>query len=110
MINQRVMDEFLCSLRPDQKETVQNLRILIKKAVPETVELIKSGKLVYKLEDKDFVWISHYSDHVDLEFAMGASLASDLLRSRGIAQSDNNIRHIPISNNFNQIKKMNCHV
>ena len=80
---QRTIDEILGSLEPAQKETVQNLRALIKSPVPETVEIVRQGKIAYRLNDKDFVWISHYQDHVDLEFFMGASLDSDLLKSRG---------------------------
>jgi len=68
MIKQRTIDEILSSLGPAQKETIQNLRALIKSAVPETVEIVRQGKIAYKLNDKDFVWISHFQDHVDLEF------------------------------------------
>ena len=80
---QRTIDEILSSLDPAQKETVQNLRALIKSAVPEAEEIVRQGKIAYRLNDKDFVWISHYQNHVDLEFFMGASLDSDLLKSRG---------------------------
>ena len=98
MVNQRTIDEILGSLPTAQKETIQNLRAQIKNAVPETVELVKSGKIVYKLQDMDFVWISHFQDHVDLEFAMGASLDSNLLKSRGVAEKNENIRHVSIGN------------
>ena len=97
MIKQlRTIDEILGSLDPAQKETVQSLRALIKSAVPETVEIVRQGKIAYKLNDKDFVWISHFHDHVDLEFSMGASLDSDLLKSRGDAEKSENVRHITI--------------
>jgi hypothetical protein len=98
MVNQRTIDEILGSLPPTQKETIQNLRVLIKNTVPETVELVKNGKITYKLGDKDFVWISHYQDHVDVEFAMGASLDSNLLKTRGVAEKNDNLRHISIGN------------
>ncbi len=103
MVNQRTIDEILGSLPPAQKETIQNLRVLIKSTVPETMELVKNGKIVYKLEEKDFVWISHYQDHVDLEFAMGASLDSNLLKTRGVAEKSENVRHISIGN-FDKLK------
>ena len=95
---QQTIDEVLISLNPIQKETLQNLRQLIKNTVPETVEMVKQGKIAYKLETKDFVWITSYQTHVDLEFAMGASLASDALRSRGVAEHSDNVRHITVSN------------
>ena len=98
MVNQRTIDEILGKLQPTQKETIQNLRVLIKNTVPETVELVKNRKITFKLDGKDFVWISHYHSHVDLEFAMGASLDSNLLRSRGIAESNENLRHVPVGN------------
>ena len=103
MVNQNTIDEILSSLQPNQKEIIQNLRALIKNAVPETVELVKNGKITYKLGDKDFVWISHFHDHVDLEFAMGASLESKLLKTRGDAEKTENTRHISVVN-FDIIK------
>jgi hypothetical protein len=98
MVKQRTIDEILGSLEPAKKETTQNLRALIKSTVPETVEIVRQGKIAYKLNDKDFVWISPYQSHVDLEFLMGASLDSDLLKSRGIAEKSENVRHITVSN------------
>jgi len=103
MVNQRTIEEILRTLPPTQKETVQNLRNLIRAAIPETVEIVKNGKIIYRLSDKDFVWISHFQDHVDLEFAMGASLDSNLLKSRGVAEKNENIRHISISS-FDKVK------
>jgi hypothetical protein len=101
---QQTIDEVLGSLSPEKKETTQNLRQLVKNAVPETAEVIKRGKIAYKLEGKDFVWITQTQEHVDLEFAMGASLSSDLLRSRGIAEKSPNVRHVPVSGNFLKLK------
>jgi hypothetical protein len=95
---QQTIDEVLGSLNPTQKETLQNLRLLVKKTVPETVELVKHGKITFKLGEIDFVWISHFQGHVDLEFAMGASLDSQWLKSRGTSQKNKNIRHIEVSN------------
>ena len=103
MVNQRTIDDILEGLPPVQMETLQNLRVLIKNTVPETIELVKNGKIFYKLDDKDFVWISHFQDHMDLEFAMGASLDSSLLKSRGVAEKNENIRHISISS-FDKVK------
>ena len=103
MVNQNTIDEILSSLQPNQKEIIQNLRALIKNAVPESVELIRNGKITYKIGDKDFVWISHFQDHVDLEFAMGASLESKLLKTRGAAEKTDNTRHISVVN-FDVIK------
>ena len=100
---QQTIEEILDSLNPTEKEIVQNLRALVQNTVPETVEMVKQGKIVFKLEEKDFVWISPYQEHVDLEFAMGSSLASDLLRSRGVAEQNKNVRHVAVGN-FEKLK------
>ena len=100
---QQTIDEILSSLSPNQKETVQNLRTLVKNTVPETIEMVKQGKIIYKLGEKDFVWIIPYQEHVDLEFAMGSSLASELLRSRGVAEQSKNVRHVAVGN-FEKLK------
>lgn len=104
-VKERIIDieQLVNSLQPEQKETIQNLRAIIKGTVPETVEIVRQGKIAYRLADKDFVWISHYQSHVDLEFFMGASLDSDLLKSRGDAEKSENVRHITVSN-FDKLK------
>jgi hypothetical protein len=96
------IEELLNRLKPKQKEIIQSLRELVKSAVPETVEIVKHGSLTYKMGDNDFVWISHYRDHVDLEFSMGASLDSDLLKSRG-KEKPENVRHVTVSD-FEKLK------
>ncbi len=95
---QLTIDEVLGSLNSDQKETVQNLRLLISKTVPESVEIVKQGKIIYKLGKMDLVWISHFQEHVDMEFAMGASLDSEHLKRRGTTQPNQNIRHVAVVN------------
>ena len=103
MANQRTIEEILGNLQPAQKETIQNLRVLIKNTVPETMEFVKNEKITYKLGDKDFVWISHYQSHVDLEFSMRASLDSNLLKTRGVAEKNDNVRHIAVGS-FDKVK------
>ncbi len=103
MIKKRTVDEILNVLEPNQKEIVQNLRSLIKMAVPETVEIVRQGKIAYRLTDKDFVWISHYQGHVDLEFFMGASLDSPMLKTRGKTENSEKVRHMQVKD-FEQQK------
>jgi hypothetical protein len=98
------IDELLNHSPPEQKEIMQNLRGLIKSAVPETVEMVKHGNITYKLDSNDFVWICQYQGHVDLEFAMGASLDSDLLKSRG-KDSPANVRLVTVTvSDFEKVK------
>jgi hypothetical protein len=94
----KTLDEVLNSLDAKQKETTQNLRALIKTIVPETTEIIRHGKITYSLDGKDFVWLIQAAGHVDLEFFMGSGLDSDLLRTRGIAEKRESVRHIEIRN------------
>jgi hypothetical protein len=105
-VKERVVDieQVINRLDPKQKETTQNLRALIKTAVPEAVEVVRENKISYRLDGKDFVWISNYPGHgqVELEFFMGASLDSDLLRSRGVEKSEN-VRHVKVGN-FDKLK------
>ncbi len=96
------VDEILKNVEPKEKETIQNLRALIKDTVPNATELVKHQNVTYKLNKKDFVWISHYRDHVDLEFSMGASLDSTALRSKG-NEKTKNARHVVVGN-FDKLK------
>jgi hypothetical protein len=97
------IEDIVNKLEPQQKLTTQNLRALIKTVVPEAVETVKHQTITYKLNKVDFVWILPYQGHVDLEFAMGASLASVLLKSRGTAEKSENLRHITVGN-FDKLK------
>lgn len=96
MVNLRTIDEVLGSLSLGEKEKVQSLRALIKSTVPQTVEFVRQGKITYRLEEKDFVWIRVFGGHVDLEFFMGASLSSGLLKSRGDAELSDKVRHVEV--------------
>jgi len=95
---QQTINEVLDTLTPAQKETTEKLRQLIKNTVPQAVEMVKQGKIVYKLENKDFAWISNYQGHVDVELAMGSRLSSDLLKRRGVAEPNPHKRHIEADN------------
>lgn len=94
---QQTIDEVLGSLNPYQKTTIENLRQLIKTQAPQAIEMVKQGKIVYKLQGTDFAWINRYKQHVDLEFAMGSRLASDLLKRRGVAEQNRHTRHVEVS-------------
>ena len=50
------------------------------------------------LDGKDFVWLIQANGHVDLKFFMGSGLDSDLLRTRGIAEKRESVRHVEIRN------------
>jgi len=96
------IEDTLNAWEPKQKEIGQSLRLLVKNVVPETMETVKHGKITYKLGAVDFAWITRYKDHVDLEFAMGASLDSDMLKSRGEEKSKN-VRYVTVDD-FDKLK------
>ena len=62
-MKERIVDieQIVNALEPKQKETMHNLRALVKSSVPEAVEIVRQGKIAYKLNGKDFV-----SDNLDL--------------------------------------------
>ncbi len=94
----RTVEEVLDSLELKQKEITQKLRALIKSAVPEAGEIVRQGKITFTLDSKDFVWLTQAKDHVDLEFFMGGSLDSDLLKTGEIREKRGNVRHVKVRN------------
>ncbi len=90
------LEELLSSLDEKQRQTTQSLQNLIKSIVPESTEIIRHGSITYVLDGKDFVWLTQASGHVDVEFAMGTSLASMLLKSHGTKEKNKSVRHIEV--------------
>lgn len=95
----KTVEEILRNLEPQQKEITEKLRSLIKKTIPEAVEMVRRGKITYAVGGKDFAWIFNSKGHVDLDFLCGTRLSSPFLKGRGKAKD---IRHIEI----NTINKM----
>lgn len=91
---EKTIEEILKNLNLQQKEMTEKLRSLIKKTIPEAVEMVRLGKITYAIGGKDFVWIFHSKDHVDLEFLCGTRLSSKLLKGRG---KGNDTRHVEIN-------------
>ncbi len=94
----KTIEEVLTSLEPKQKDITQELRALIKNAIPETEEIVRQGKITYRLDGKDFVWLTQAKTHVDLEFLMGGSFDSDLFKTSGTKEKRENVRHIKVNN------------
>jgi len=92
----RTLEEILDSLDEEQRQTTQKIRGLIKSIVPETVETIRRGKITYILNGKDFLWLTQPSGHVDVEFFMGASLDSAMMKDHGIKEKSEDVRHIEV--------------
>jgi hypothetical protein len=98
MVNKekRTLGEILSNLNDKQQQTIRNLRSLIRSIIPESEEIIRRGNITFRVSGKDFVWLKQASDHVDVEFAMGAALDSDLLRNHGIQEKNESVRHIEV--------------
>ncbi len=92
----RTLEEILNSLDEKQRRTNQNIQLLIKSIVPESVQIIRHGNITYVLDGKDFVWLTQANDHIDVEFARGASLDSSMLKDHGIKEKNSVIRHIEV--------------
>jgi hypothetical protein len=98
MVNKdkRTLEEVLNSLDEKQRQTTINLQDLIKKVVPQATEIIRHTNITYVLDGKDFVWLTQANGHVDVEFAIGASLDSELLRDHGIKEKSQTVRHVEV--------------
>ena len=99
---EKTIKEILNKLDLRQKEITEKLRSLIKKTVPDAVEMVRQGKITYAISGKDFAWISESKNHVDLDFVCGTRLGSVNLKGRGKGRD---IRHIKINAVANIDKK-----
>jgi len=100
---QHRVTEVIENLNPQQAKTVESLRQLIKATVPATEETVRQGNITFRLQERDFAWVTVAKSHVDLEFVMGSSLSSPLLKTRGINGENPNIRHVEV-NNFAEVQ------
>lgn len=89
----KTVEDVLSSLNPQQRETAEKLRTIIKETLPDTVESVKWGNIIYQLHDKNLAWLTAYTNHLDLGFFRGAQLDSEQLEGTGKA-----LRHIKIRN------------
>jgi hypothetical protein len=100
---QHEVNEILENLNPQQAQTVENLRQLIRDIIPTIEETVRQGRITFRIQDRDLVWLTITKSHVDVEFAMGSSLSSPLLKTRGATEINPNMRHIKV-NNFTEVK------
>ncbi len=61
--------------------------------LPDSVEKVKLGNMVYTMKGNDVSWILVYGSHVDIGFFRGAELNSKLLEGTG-----KGLRHVKIIN------------
>ncbi len=85
------VDDYVKRLSPDMRKITNRLRTIIKKALPNSNEVIKWRNPTYLVDGENVAWIINYRDHTDLGFFKGALLHSDLLEGTG-----KGLRHIKV--------------
>jgi hypothetical protein len=90
-IKGKSVDEIVSKLNKEQKKIADSLRSIAAGAVPEAIETVKWGNIVYELNEKNLAWLIFYQNHVDFGFFRGAELQSEILEGTG-----KSMRHIKI--------------
>lgn len=86
------IDQYLADLSANGVDLTNQLRILLKKALPGITETVDSwGHLAFSLDGKPIAWMINYTNHVNFGFTFGARLHSGRLEGTG-----KNFRHIKI--------------
>lgn len=86
------VDEFIDALDAQKRPLADELRMVVKKALPDAEEKLKWGNITYTYNGSDICWIIAYKDHLDFGFFKGAMLKSDRLEGTG-----KGLRHIKVS-------------
>lgn len=63
---QHKVNEVLENLNPQQLQTVENLRQLIKNALPAAEETVRQGRITFRTHDRDLVWFTVTKSHADV--------------------------------------------
>jgi uncharacterized protein YdhG (YjbR/CyaY superfamily) len=71
------IDEIRAKLKPGQKETVDKLRDIVKKTLPEVEDTVKWGNVTFLLKGNNVAWIIIYRDL----WTLGSSAAQNSRRS-----------------------------
>jgi hypothetical protein len=87
----KTVSGIISKLDPEKRKIVEKLRVLVKKALPHSEEIVKWGNITYLVEGKNISWIIMYKDHLDFGFFKGAQLKSNRLEGTG-----KGLRHIKV--------------
>ncbi|HLN46233.1 MAG TPA: DUF1801 domain-containing protein [Candidatus Sulfotelmatobacter sp.] len=94
----KTVEEVLAKSQPEQKDISERLRTIVKINLPDASEIVRRGVITYVLNDKDFVRIHPYSDHVDLELLTGREIDDEHLQGRGTGEDGRYIRIVSLKN------------
>ena len=89
----KTIEEILRKSDPEQTATAEKLRSLVKATVPDASETVRRGVIAYVLDDKDFVTVNLFKDHVDLGLVAGAKIDNKHLKETGESKD---IKHVKI--------------
>jgi len=97
----KTVEEVLKKAEDKDQQVAYKLRILVRSVVPKTEEIVRRGRITYKLNGKDFAAIRLTKAHVDLLLFGGERLSSSLLKGTGSLKDP---RHIQVASmkNFDQ--------
>lgn len=62
----QTVDEYLVSITPVQKAEFERIRKIVKKAVPDTVEVISYGIPTFKYKGKFLLYFGAFKNHMSL--------------------------------------------
>jgi hypothetical protein len=85
------VDEYISKVDPKLRRQFQELRSIVRKALPDAIEAVKWGVPFYTLKGVGVASIAEYTGHVNLYLLQGAKLSSDLLEGTG-----KGMRHITV--------------
>jgi hypothetical protein len=85
------VDQLLEEADPTMRSLANQLRQVVRKALPNSQELVKWGNPTYLVDGKNVAWIMVYRDHVNLGFFQGAKMKSPLLEGTG-----KGLRHVKV--------------
>jgi hypothetical protein len=85
------VDSIVKQLKPDQKKIAEKFRSIVKETLPDAVETVKWGNIMYVYNGQNLSWFLFYKDHADFGFFKGAQLKSKFLEGTG-----KGLRHIKV--------------
>lgn len=89
------IDAYLATLPPDQRETLQRLRMQIARLVPEAVETISYGMPAFKLDGRFLVSIAGWKSHCSIYPLTDSFLGSHGAELEGFGRTKGSLHFTP---------------
>jgi len=89
------VDEYLATLPPDQRETLQRLRAQVGRVVPEAVETISYGMPAFKLHGRFLVSYAGWKSHCSIYPLTGTFLEARENALKGYARTKGSVHFTP---------------